>query len=53
MVIKCVKNNLNGELPLEEIVLEQAVLLLGRAFQSTTYHRRFNALSSVMVNRKN
>ena len=45
-----VKNDPTLTLSLEEVAtnMDKTVLLLGQAFQPATYHRRFNALSSVM-----
>ena len=45
-----VKNDPTLTLSLEEVAtnMDKTELLLGQAFQAATYHRRFNALSSVM-----
>ena len=45
-----IKNDPTLTLSLEEVAtnMDKTVLLLGQAFQAATYHRRFNALSSVM-----
>ena len=45
-----VKNDPTLILSLEEVAtnMNKAVVVLGQAFQAATYHRRFNALSSVM-----
>ena len=44
------KNDPNLTLSLEEVAtnMDKTVLLLGQAFQAAIYHRRFNALSSVI-----
>ena len=50
------KNDSSGKMTmsLEEVVsnLDKSVLLLGQTFQSAAYHRRYNALSSVMKDHK-
>ena len=45
-----VKNDPNLTLSLKEVAtnMDKTVLLLGQAFQAAIYHRRFNALSSVI-----
>ena len=45
-----VKNDPNLTLSLKEVAtnMDKTVLLLGQAFQAAIYHRRFNALYSVM-----
>ena len=49
-----VKNDPTLTLSLEEVAtnMDKTVLLLGQGFQPATYHRRFNALSSVMKNHR-
>ena len=45
-----IKNDPTLTLSLEKVAtnMDKTVLLLGQAFQAATYHRRFNALSSVI-----
>ena len=48
------KNSPTLALSLEEVAtnMDKTVLLWGQAFQAATYHRWFNALSSVMKDRR-
>ena len=50
-----IKNDPTSTLSLEEVAtnMGKSVLLLGQAFQAATYHRRFNALSSIMKDHRN